>query len=85
MILKSLEGALVLDKPAGIATHTPDAGKTEGFLEMASRLLGRPFGQFTALIETLQVAFLSASLIMVLINGLKLSPQAKRSIFSSHQ
>jgi 23S rRNA (cytosine1962-C5)-methyltransferase len=42
MILKRLGTALVLDKPAGVATHTPDGGVTEGFLEMASRLLETP-------------------------------------------
>ena len=43
MILKVLnDDAYVLDKPAGVSTHTPDAGATFGFLEMASKLLGQP-------------------------------------------
>lgn len=42
MILAELENALVLDKPAGVSTHTPDSGVTDGFVEMASRILDRP-------------------------------------------
>lgn len=41
MILAELQGALILDKPSGVATHTPDGGVTDGFLEMASKLLER--------------------------------------------
>jgi len=39
MILRKFNGAYVLDKPAGASTHTPDGGVTEGFIEMAGRLL----------------------------------------------
>jgi 23S rRNA (cytosine1962-C5)-methyltransferase len=42
MILTRYTDALILDKPAGCSTHTPDGGLTEGFLEMASRLLETP-------------------------------------------
>jgi 23S rRNA (cytosine1962-C5)-methyltransferase len=42
MILRELADAFVLDKPAGVSTHTPDGGLTPGFLEMASKLLDRP-------------------------------------------
>lgn len=42
MILAELSNAYVLDKPSGVATHTPDGGKTPGFVEMAAQLLGEP-------------------------------------------
>ncbi len=42
MIIERIKSGLILDKPAGIATHTPDGGTTPGFLEMASRLLETP-------------------------------------------
>ncbi|MDZ4677526.1 MAG: class I SAM-dependent methyltransferase [Oligoflexia bacterium] len=41
MILKEFSNALILDKPSGASTHTPDGGVTEGFLEMAQRLFDR--------------------------------------------
>ncbi len=40
MILRSFKSALILDKPAGMSTHTPDSGVTAGFTESAERLLG---------------------------------------------
>ncbi len=42
MILRELGSGLILDKPSGVATHTPDGGHTLGFLEMASKILDRP-------------------------------------------
>ena len=33
---------MILAKPSGMATHTPDGGVTDGFIEMASRLMERP-------------------------------------------
>jgi len=41
MILAELNGAFILDKPSGVSTHTPDGGLTDGFIEMAGRLMGR--------------------------------------------
>jgi len=41
MILREFNGAFILDKPAGASTHTPDGGTTEGFIEMAGRILER--------------------------------------------
>ncbi|MCC6277354.1 MAG: class I SAM-dependent methyltransferase [Oligoflexia bacterium] len=41
MILHRFKDAYVLDKPAGVATHSPDSGATRGFIEMASQLLGQ--------------------------------------------
>ena len=42
MILAKLSDAYILDKPSFVSTHTPDGGVTEGFLEMASRILDEP-------------------------------------------
>jgi 23S rRNA (cytosine1962-C5)-methyltransferase len=39
MILTRYSDALILDKPSGTSTHTPDGGLTRGFLEMAQGLL----------------------------------------------
>ncbi len=41
MILREFNGAFILDKPAGAPTHTPDGGSTDGFIEMAGRILDR--------------------------------------------
>jgi 23S rRNA (cytosine1962-C5)-methyltransferase len=41
MILREFNGVFILDKPAGTSTHTPDGGATDGFIEMAGRILGR--------------------------------------------
>ncbi|MBK9295148.1 MAG: class I SAM-dependent methyltransferase [Oligoflexia bacterium] len=40
MILRSFESAIILDKPAGMSTHTPDSGATLGFTEVCEKLLG---------------------------------------------
>lgn len=40
MILRSFETAIILDKPAGMSTHTPDGGATPGFTEVAEKLIG---------------------------------------------
>lgn len=40
MIIEDLSKFLVVDKPSGISTHTPDGGKTPGFAETVSRLIG---------------------------------------------
>jgi len=39
VILYKASDFYVLDKPAGLSTHSPDAGKTQGFIETAQTLL----------------------------------------------